>query len=308
MTHIYDRIFENYQILDAESRPVEDTFSEFAFWLESPGCLVQRSDFHLPVALRTDGVMKPGLYLSIVLEGSGEGGTSDGLDRHRYSDNHMVAMVIREPTRCGGDAPRGSYIRAIGIAFPLPSIRSLGLEREFFELFKTTDRPVLSMMLRAPPRIQAIAAEMLSPAIDGHAGQLLLSAQATEILARSLFSLRHQVDFDPPVDNKRARLQTVKELMDSDLSYPWSIAELARRAGSSRRTFNVQFRAAYGVSANDYLRTSRLDMAREALVHQNLSVADAAYFVGYSNPANFATAFRKHFGHAPSTCRNQKVA
>ena len=45
--------------------------------------------------------------------------------------------------------------------------------------------------------------------------------------------------------------------------------------------------------------------ARAALVHQHLTVAEAAYRVGYDNPANFATAFRRHFGFAPSACRKQ---
>jgi transcriptional regulator GlxA family with amidase domain len=126
------------------------------------------------------------------------------------------------------------------------------------------------------------------------------------LLARSLCALRHHTAIDPPVGNKRVRLQSVKELMDANPSHPWSIAELARRAGSSRRTFNIQFRAAYGVNANDYLRNKRLVLAREALVHQNLSVTEAAYVAGYSNPANFATAFRKYFGSAPSACRSQR--
>ena len=306
MTHIYDQIFENYRILDAEDRPVEDTYSKLAFWLEPPGCVIQRSDFCLPADLHSDGIVKPGLFLSIVLEGTGRGGTSDGIDRHSYCDNQMLAMAVREPTHCNGDAPGGSHMRAVGVAFPLPSIQRLGLDREFVDLFRMTERPVLSMKLQATPRIQALAGEMLVPTIEGEPGRLLLKAQATEVLARSLCSLRHHVELDPPIGNKRLRLQSVKDFMDADPSYPWSIAELARRAGSSRRTFNVQFRAAYGVSANDYLRNKRLVLAREALVHQNLSVTEAAYIAGYSNPANFATAFRKYFGSAPSAYRAQR--
>jgi len=306
MTHVYDRIFENYRVFDAEDQPVEDVYSKLAFWLEPPGCVVQRSDFSLSPDVHSDGIVKHGLFLSIVLEGSGRGGTSDGIDRHSYCDNQMLAMAVREPTSCNGEASGGSHMRAVGVAFPLASIQRLGLEQEFVKLFSTTERPVLSMNLPATPRVQALATEMLSPTIEGRAGQLLLKAQATELLARSLFVLRHHVDIDPPAGNKRARLQSVKELMDADPSYPWSIAELARRAGSSRRTFNIQFRAVYGVSANDYLRNKRLGLAREALVHQKLSVTEAAYVAGYSNPANFATAFRKYFGIAPSACRSQR--
>lgn len=305
MPGVYDHIFEEYRVVDAENRPLENAISVHARWLEPPGCVFQRNDFHLTSDVRSRGIVKPGLYLSIILEGEGEGGPRDQAHRIQYAENQMRAMAVRAPTPCGGAAPRGTHIRAAGLAFPMPSIARLALDREFLELFRTTDRDVVTMALRAPPRLQAIAMEMLSPTVDGQAGELLLGAQATEVLARAIYALRHQIGLEAPADQKRMRLQATKDLIDADLRYPWTIAELARRAGSSRRAFNVRFRAAYGVSAIEYLRASRLKAAREALLYQNLSVTEAADLVGYGNPANFATAFRKYFGYAPSRCRKQ---
>lgn len=307
MPHLYDRFMEQYRILDRENRPVEDTFSQSMIWLENPGCVLQPGDFQLPIDLRTHGTMKPGLYMTIVLEGTGESCTRDGPEKIHYSENRLLGMAMREPTPCSGEAPRGP-IRAVGVAFPFSSITALGLEQEFLDLFEATGRPVLAFSVQAPPRIQAIAAEILSPALDGPAGKLLMSAQATEILARGMFALRHSVELANPVDGKRARLQAAKDMMDADLRYSWSIAELARRAGTSRRSFNLRFRAAYGISAIDYLRTKRLEVAREALVYQNMTVTEAADLVGYTNPANFATAFRKHFGSVPSLYRSQATS
>ena len=307
MTSLFNLIVDDYRILDSENRPVEDTFSQSMIWLDNPGCLLQPGNFQLSADLRTHGIMKPGLYMTIVLEGTGESCTNDGPERVRYAQNQLLGMAIREPTPCSGEAPRGP-IRAVGIAFPRTSIVALGLEQEFVDLFKATERPVLVFSVQAPPRIQAIAAEILSPTLEGLAGKLLMSAQATEVLARGMFALRHSVELSSPVDNKRARLQVAKDMMDADLRYPWSIAELAHRAGSSRRSFNLRFRAAYGVSAIDYLRARRLEVAREALVYQNMTVTEAADLVGYTNPANFATAFRKHFGSVPSLYRSQALS
>jgi AraC-like DNA-binding protein len=44
------------------------------------------------------------------------------------------------------------------------------------------------------------------------------------------------------------------------------------------------------------------------LAHLGLSVNEAAYAVGYANPANFSTAFRKHFGYVPSSCHRDKLS
>lgn len=307
MPQLYDRFIDQYQILDRENRPVEDTFSERMIWLDSPGCVLHAGDFQLPADLRTRGIMKPGLYMTIVLEGIGESSACDGPEKIRYSQNKLLGMAIREPTPCSGEAP-GGPIRAVGVAFPFSSIQNLGLEEEFIDLFKSTDRPVLPFSVQAPPRIQAIASEILLPVMDGSAGKLLMSAHATEILARAICALRHNIELRHPVDNKRARLQAAKEMMDADLRRSWSVAELAKCAGSSQRSFNSRFRAAFGISAAEYLRVKRLEVAREALVYQNLSVTEAADLVGYTNPANFATAFRKHFGSVPSLYRNQASA
>ena len=307
MNNVYSRIFDEFRLLDSKNRPVHDVFANHALWLEQPGCGIQRTDFQLPEDMRADAILKPGLYLSIVLEGSGEGGPLESEGRQRYGDNELIAMVLREPTRCGSAACQATHMRAIGLAFPLVSIRALGLEPDFIGLFHQSDRSLLSTKANMPPRIQAVASEMLAPTIEGHAGQLLLGAQATEILTRSLFMLRHQVGLDGPIGHRRDRLQVVRESMLANLGHPWSIAELADIAGFSRRIFERQFRAAYGVSAADYLRGLRLDAAKETLVHQKMSIAEAAYYVGYSHPANFATAFKCRFGCAPSQCRNEKL-
>src|SRR5262249_13492479 len=154
--------------------------------------------------IRTEGVIKPGLFLTVVLKGTGGGGPRTGAPRFRYSDNSIVAMALKEPTPCGGDAPRGAQIRAVGIAFPLPWLEQSGLREEFLALFRE-GRSVFVGALKAPPRIQAIAAEMIAPMAEGRAGELLLAAHATEILARALAAFGAGEDVGAPPSPKQIR-------------------------------------------------------------------------------------------------------
>ncbi|XIA67726.1 helix-turn-helix transcriptional regulator [Bradyrhizobium sp. TZ2] len=305
MPHIYDHIFEDFRVYSDDSSVV-DQFADQAQWLDAPGCLFQRNNFVLSSQIRTEGIIKAGLFISVVLKGAGGGRPRHGANRVRYSDDSIAVMALREPTLWDGDAPRGAHMQAAGIAFPVSSLERLGLSDDFLELFGTQNRKVFATSLRASPRIKAIAMEMISPVAEGRAAELLLSAHATEILARAMLALRGNEEVGLVSDQKRLRLQAVGDLIRSDLRHPWTIEELARHAGLGRRTFNAQFQRMYGVSASDYLRKSRLASAREALLHQGLSVTEAAYSVGYANSANFSTAFRKHFGYVPSRCHRDK--
>jgi len=195
---------------------------------------------------------------------------------------------------------------AAGLAFPMASIDRLGLQQEFLDLFSEEGTDEFVVALKAPPRILAMATEMLSPTLKGRAEELLLSAHAMEILARVISIAGQRARMVVSDDHKQRRLRAVRDTMDADLRRPWKISELARQAGISRRSFNTHFRRAFGMSASQYLRIRRLESARDALVHQGVSVNDAAYLAGYNNPANFATAFRRRFGHAPSRYRSQQ--
>ncbi len=304
MPNIYDHIFETFRIVepdDNDNAMVED-FAGRAQWLEAPGCLFQRNNMVLGSRIRTEGIIKAGLFVSVILKGSGSGRSRKGTNRISYSDASTVIMAFREPTLWDGDAPRGAHMQAAGVAFPVASLERLGLMEEFLDLFDARNRDVLVTSLKASPRIKAIATEMISPAAVGRTAELLLSAQATEMLVRAMLALRGHEAMDLVSDQKRLRLQSVRDLIESDLRHPWTIAELARHAGVSRRSFTAQFHRLYGVSPSEYLRTSRLASAREALLQQGLSVIEAAYAVGYANPANFSTAFRRHFGYVPSSC------
>lgn len=304
---IYDHIFETFSVVGADDALV-DHFAGMAQWLDTPGCLFQRNNLVLNNEIRTEGVIKAGLFISVVLKASGGYRPRNGSSRYRYSDDSVAVMALREPTLWGGDSPRGAHMQAAGIAFPVSSLERLGLREEFLALFDAASEGIFVTALRASPRIRSIAMEMISPIAEGRAAELLLSAHATEILGRTFLALRGNDKVGLVSDQKRLRLQALGDLIKSDLRHPWTIAELARHAGLGRRTFNTQFHRVYGVTASEFLRNSRLASARESLLHERLSVTEAAYAVGYASSANFSTAFRKHFGYAPSRCHGNKLA
>jgi len=91
-----------------------------------------------------------------------------------------------------------------------------------------------------------------------------------------------------------------REILDQGIATPPSINELARRVGTSEVSLRRIFKAAFGVTMVEYVRDRRLDAARVMLREGRFQVAEIAYRVGYSDPANFTTAYRRRFGHPPT--------
>lgn len=98
---------------------------------------------------------------------------------------------------------------------------------------------------------------------------------------------------------ERSRLEKIRLQLEHAPHLDYSLEQLAEQAAMSVSSFRSKFQQAYGVPVFNYVRDRRLVMARQYLL-QGYSVQQAAHWCGYRHATNFATAFRKHFGTAPS--------
>lgn len=98
----------------------------------------------------------------------------------------------------------------------------------------------------------------------------------------------------------RDHAEHARVLLDSRLADPPSVPELARLVGLNETSLRRSFKLAFGTTIIDYLRDRRLDVARVLVRERRLSIAEIAYRVGFASPANFATAYRRRFGRAPT--------
>jgi AraC-like DNA-binding protein len=83
---------------------------------------------------------------------------------------------------------------------------------------------------------------------------------------------------------------------------PWTVEELARRAGLSRSVFAERFTAMVGEPPMQYLALWRMQLASRLLV-DGAQVAAAADAVGYASEAAFSRAFKKLVGESPAAWR-----
>lgn len=84
---------------------------------------------------------------------------------------------------------------------------------------------------------------------------------------------------------------------------PWTLAELAERAGMSRSAFAARFNALVEQTPMKYLTFWRMQKAKELLHDKGLSTAAVAERVGYQSEAAFSRVFKRATGIGPGAYR-----
>jgi transcriptional regulator GlxA family with amidase domain len=84
---------------------------------------------------------------------------------------------------------------------------------------------------------------------------------------------------------------------------PDIVAELVRRSGLPKRTFDRRFRAATGYSPLAYVQSLRIEEAKHLLETGNKPVEEIAQEVGYADLASFRRLFRRLAGMSPGDYR-----
>ncbi|HEY5810045.1 MAG TPA: AraC family transcriptional regulator, partial [Povalibacter sp.] len=94
-------------------------------------------------------------------------------------------------------------------------------------------------------------------------------------------------------------------LMHQKPFYPWSVAELAVEAGTSRSVMAERFASFLGEAPLTYLARWRLQLAARLLQTSQKAMAQIASEVGYESQAAFTRAFKREFGTPPAQYRRR---
>jgi AraC-like DNA-binding protein len=87
--------------------------------------------------------------------------------------------------------------------------------------------------------------------------------------------------------------------MHEDPAHRWTLQALAERAGMSRTSFTLKFKATVGKSPMEYLAHWRMQLAGDRLTNSSEPVSLIALSLGYESESAFSTAFKRVMGCAP---------
>ncbi len=107
------------------------------------------------------------------------------------------------------------------------------------------------------------------------------------------------------MDNWTEGIQNALAYIETNLSAELDIREIAKRAYVSPFYFQRIFSALCGVGLGEYIRSRRLTLAGEELLHSDVKIIDLAAKYGYDSPDSFNRAFQRFHGLSPSAARKQ---
>jgi AraC family transcriptional regulator of adaptative response / methylphosphotriester-DNA alkyltransferase methyltransferase len=110
------------------------------------------------------------------------------------------------------------------------------------------------------------------------------------------------------IHHRTSLLEEARAIVESDYASDLSLDDIARRVASSRRQLQRAYAEIGQTTFREHLTAVRMERAAEMLATRRLTVREVAHRVGYRQPAQFAKAFRRHHGLAPSAFRLRRAA
>jgi transcriptional regulator GlxA family with amidase domain len=105
------------------------------------------------------------------------------------------------------------------------------------------------------------------------------------------------------IRHRTSLFQDAVAIVEREYAEELSLDDLARRVASSRRQLQRAYAEIGETTFRQHLTAVRMEKAAEMLLAEPLTVREVAHRVGYRQPAQFAKAFRRHHGSAPSDYR-----
>src|SRR3954449_12543941 len=106
------------------------------------------------------------------------------------------------------------------------------------------------------------------------------------------------------IRHRTSLFQEATDIVDAEFAADLSLDDIARRVASSRRQLQRAYAEIGHTTFREHLTGVRMQRAAELLSRRGLTVREVAHRVGYRQPAQFAKAFRRYQGLAPSAFRS----
>jgi len=170
------------------------------------------------------------------------------------------------------------------------------------KLLCLNNKPVLSRLNEAGRIFSAISCEI-------HTNELGYITRINHLIDELLIVIARQLtrQHNPSRDFPKMFMQ-LEDSLRKDLSYQWSVEEMAAIAGMGSTLFNEKVKNYTGFTPINYLINIRISEAIKLLKRKKVSITDIALDTGFYSSQHFSTTFKKLTGYTPSEFRKNNTS
>ncbi len=230
---------------------------------------------------------------------------ADKARQFEYTKGLALSFYADEKVVCEHTVSADKPLQCLVIATALRNLESLpNQEGELFaellnQLVTPSDHYVEGPSFYMTPAMQSIVDQVFNISYEGKAKMMFFRSQMTALLSHFFGQLSLMSEQGIP-SAEREKLFRAKEILADNLETPPSLSELSRQIGLNSFKLKKNFKELFGVPVFKYLQNERLTRAHELLLHNDMSIQEAAWDVGYDSLSSFSNAFVKKFGFRPS--------
>lgn len=206
--------------------------------------------------------------------------------------------------KCEGDP-----YRTLEIHFTLDRIKKI-VGDDYKEVIKRIDaaitkgKPYAFWRHSNPilPEMEKTLQELMVCSLCGHLKKTYLQSKVTSLMVDILLDANEKetsVTKNVLLKSDLEALQQVDFHIKTNLNKNLTIAELSVIAGFNESKLKRDFKLVYGSTIFKYITKLRMEKAVTLIKGDGLTIAEAAYAVGYNNPQHFTTAFKRTMGYVP---------
>lgn len=254
--------------------------------------------------------MRPSLTVAVVLEGTLDAWLGDQkMPLGRIDGPIGQVWSLTRTTTLRRSSRKGVRMRKVIISLPPDWVRPL-IDRgdgPNGNLETFIGRHGATMAWTPSPQALSLAEQIIAPPDMPEAvHRLAVESRAIEIVREALSRIIAPAAEIAPTragPRAQARARRIRRYLQDHPDTAPSLSALAREFGMSIGSMQAAFKSAYGTTIAEFRRELRLQRARAAIEQDGISISQAAYAAGYTSPASFSTAFKRHYGIAPSALK-----
>ncbi|MEM9276600.1 MAG: AraC family transcriptional regulator [Cyanobacteria bacterium P01_F01_bin.143] len=177
------------------------------------------------------------------------------------------------------------------------------LPKNLKHLSRTSNQEIYVRSRDIQPMMATVLQQILYCSYQGLVKRMYLETKVIELMAlvldHEMENTQGETKKCPLRPEQIERIYYAREILLKNLTDPPSLKDLARQAGLNDFMLKQGFRYCFDTSVFAVLRSHRLDLAKKLLAEQDITVAEVAHQIGYSNARSFARAFKHKYSLNP---------